>query len=346
MGGRIILNLMHQVNYHDKTAFIMQWAQLKQIKILFFSDLRRGVRFALSIMCFMWLSACEKPFPSNGLEAILKGRSFFFAPGFSDSQINQVRADFLKLASVELNTSKNPIFEKAFGSNSGESVLDFLELRTHYYFAEPSPIGDPDQSSRTAFKIAINRSSIWLSGLLTNQTQVIYIGDNVVPVRDPRIGIVSLIHYLDSERPIAQILRLQTLVHEARHSDCTGGLNDDDYDSFYQGDFSIGSQCLHGHVVCPTEHSLAGLNACDPRPWGAYSMAAVFSNAIYENCSNCTEREKQIGLMGSLDSLSRVLNRDPIDPLPLSELDLSSSTKLPSTHPLRDLGIDSTQDEK
>lgn len=295
--------------------------------------------FQLSlVLATALLSACESfDVPHNGLEPVISGRSIYFGPGFSDEQRDLIRDDFKKIESLEIKAPKDGNYNAVFGSRS-DAVLNYLERRSHYLLNGNliSEDSDTDSSSlKPNKKIAVNSGgSIWMAGVLSGQSMVVYIGDNMIPVRDSRIGMFTLYAYLDDDLKNLQVMRMQTMIHEARHSDCTGGLTEDDYNSFLEGDFSIGSKCLHGHVFCPSAHPLSGLPACDSRPWGAYTIGALFSLGVSDHCKNCDEKEKQLALMSGLDSLSRVIDLDPDKDLPRDELDLSSSTKMPANHPL------------
>lgn len=146
---------------------------------------------------------------------------------------------------------------------------------------------------------------IFLAGVINNVDLKIRFADGeTVEADSPRVGLIQLGsgyraklvqkngEAAGGEQKIWQdfkgiklpsVIRQATLLHEARHSDCTGGLTATDlepvrdatsYETFVR-DFKK-PQCTHFHVICPEDHSLAGLPACDALPWGAYSVDLIY----------------------------------------------------------------------
>ena len=104
-----------------------------------------------------------------------------------------------------------------------------------------------------------------------------------------------------------RVVRQSILVHEARHSDCTGGITAAEIESFLKKGVILNSQCGQLHVMCPKGHDLEGFPACDGAAWGAYAIGGIFSATIAKTCSNCTEDEKQAAYADAVESYSRVL---------------------------------------
>jgi hypothetical protein len=132
---------------------------------------------------------------------------------------------------------------------------------------------------------------------------------------------------------ITSALRTSTLVHEARHSDCTGGMDSDDVGRIRAGGMPASTECFYRHVDCPKGHPMAGLEACDEIAWGAYTMGALFSAALAKNCTNCSEEEKQQALMVTMDGFSRVLVLEAMMKGQLGDPDMSSSSEVRQKDP-------------
>jgi hypothetical protein len=68
--------------------------------------------------------------------------------------------------------------------------------------------------------------------------------------------------------------------------------------------------CGYGHIDCPSDSpdvAIRGaIGSCDAMAWGAYSMGAIYATEIYQNCTNCTEIEKQVANAVGADSFNRV----------------------------------------
>ena len=149
-------------------------------------------------------------------------------------------------------------------------------------------------------------------------------GDRVLELDSSHVGIIQLgAGYKEKFAP--SIVRQSTLIHEARHSDCTGGIKRSVLDDLLKGIFPENSSCGHLHVKCPAGHDYAGYMACDKGAWGAYAVEAVYGSVISKTCTNCSETEKQIALISALDSVSRVLVLDDMLAGRLGPPDMTSS---------------------
>ena len=120
-----------------------------------------------------------------------------------------------------------------------------------------------------------------------------------VMIDSPRTGILMIgeglfktrlqINRRDEESKANSLGRLQTLFHEARHSDGHGK---------HLGFF---------HAVCPKGHDYEGLNACDRNMNGPYSIGSNLMKEYIKNCQDCTESETEVMKLVWLDSLNRVI---------------------------------------
>jgi hypothetical protein len=76
-------------------------------------------------------------------------------------------------------------------------------------------------------------------------------------------------------------------MHEARHSDCTGGISNNDLailrasHNTRETDRTFNNRaCGHMHTYCPAGHTFEKYLACDDRPWGAYAIQYVYLRAL------------------------------------------------------------------
>ncbi len=230
-------------------------------------------------------------------------------------------------------------YEAAFHDSSLTAALGFVRERIKTVIAYR---GDPADQSATVGTIASNlgASLFWLwkaSPELVSATLNRYrLKGPGFPsgfYTDSRSGIVDLGLY--ARLPMVQ--RMKNLVHESRHSDCTGGISLGDLQkeremnarlqqaqaAHDQGNEplalelttqaqAIGNskqhiECGHLHAICgPESGDYAGHAACDHKAWGAYTMGAVFLNHLVNNCENCTETQHQNALMMFQDNAARL----------------------------------------
>ncbi len=158
--------------------------------------------------------------------------------------------------------------------------------------------------------------------------------DLTLAIDNPRVGLMLIgPGYLRSVKtsdgtviPIPVSYRQATLLHEARHSDCTGGLGKADLETLKKNPGSNQMEnidCLHRHVLCPAGHEYQFLPACDSKPWGAYTASAIFSAM---STQALTGQDKRIMQMKTADQLTRLLfDTDKMFSGELGPPDLSSS---------------------
>lgn len=144
------------------------------------------------------------------------------------------------------------------------------------------------------------------------------VGDNATATQlakytDPRIGEIVTVQY----GTLGVIGRIGTLVHEARHSDCTGGVKTSSLNAYIksyvkttQVSTEITGTCGHFHNICPPDSDYAGQLACDTHLWGSFAVGGMFSLLIDSKCTNCSEDEKNQGMIDAQDQLSRVTQID------------------------------------
>ncbi len=106
--------------------------------------------------------------------------------------------------------------------------------------------------------------------------------------------------------------RQSILIHEARHSDCATGLNQEDL-TFIKSKTSLREltesfkkmTCGNLHSYCPESHQYKNLPACDRMTWGAYSAGAMFAGLSTKSATSSVDR--RVMELVAADQLSRVL---------------------------------------
>ncbi|MBY0314682.1 MAG: hypothetical protein K2Q26_04140 [Bdellovibrionales bacterium] len=129
------------------------------------------------------------------------------------------------------------------------------------------------------------------------------------PLASTRAGVISLSkHYAPTYKiqgktiPNPLLPRLSIIVHEGRHSDCTGGFSANhvaqaqvaqSIDDFLAKINAPQAQCSHMHVQCPKGSQLEGVYACDKSVWNAYGVQAIYLiNATINSNMNPEEIEQ------------------------------------------------------
>jgi hypothetical protein len=269
-----------------------------------------------------------------------------FDPLLGGAERSTLNQDISKLTSYQIEADPRSYFGQAFGGGTSSDVLNYIEQRVKHVIPQNLDLdsrikargrtmvgattsGQPSSEERPRLTLMAANIGflLWLTRELNYPQELIFVsGSNEIPLDSSRNGIIELGEgYVD---PKAQReLRIATLVHEARHSDCTGGLAYEDLQLFAQGGRPSNEACGYPHVKCEPDNYLAGEIACDGIPWGAYSIEAVYSVAVNGACNNCNEQERQIAQMVALDGLSR-LKKQILDNLVEKRLpapDMSSS---------------------
>jgi hypothetical protein len=300
------------------------------------------------------LAACDN------LQTIDKQVSIKLDPALDQPTQDLIRADVHALENYQFKADPNGYYAKAFGGTTAQDALRFMGERINYMVPQqddllkrlrlgPFPIPGANDSSDDgssvndprAVVMALNiGTALWFVQLANKSpfTLNFKIGDTSVPLTSPRVGLVELgPGYTMTQTPggtqITAVIRSETLVHEARHSDCTGGLAQSDLDLINAGQMPQNHECGHLHINCPEGHPLAGLPACDDLPWGAYTIGALYAKELALSCQNCTAVERAQAVADAADSFSRVtvladmLNGKYGDP------DMSSSDQVRANDP-------------
>ncbi len=232
---------------------------------------------------------------------------------------NLVQRDLDQLArsKVRVSTTSDDRYQsrfvEIFGGTTGQDVRAYIDQRIQHFFGEadlrgayvtPNPVNtgysqnlfhqETVQAVRGASNIGMG---IWFQGLIDRNVITLHVPSTgqSLRVESPRAGIMevgpgyrySTVSNDGLEFVIPTEYRQAILVHEARHSDCTGGTteaaleiarNATDIRQFAETYPRL--SCGHMHVFCPSWHKFAGLAACDKNPWGAYAIEHVYAGAV------------------------------------------------------------------
>lgn len=219
----------------------------------------------------------------------------------------------MKTAAVsEYDQSHGGVYSAIFGGVTGVDVARYLNQRIRHFhtaaeikrardqagFSDDGAMSDPDlnEKMRSADRefIAINAGAgLFLSSVISGRVLKLRIGDQVFEGSSPRVGLMEIGKTYVTEQyvkgrpfPIPTVVRQSVLLHEARHSDCTGGVTQDlitqlrTSKNAQETDRLVKDKsCAHFHSYC-TSGDLEGIPACDDHPWGAYAIDLVFLRAI------------------------------------------------------------------
>lgn len=207
-------------------------------------------------------------------------------------------------------------FDAIFGALHGEGMKRFVTDRakqfvpiteTTFRLSPPSwrfrdwtklpppparPGGGPDRRSRMA--AANLGAEFFFQGLLDAVPVSVSFRGITMNIDNTRVGLVllgesytDLVYEGDVSYAIPARFRKEILIHESRHSDCTGGIA--------RANLAVAraatsyaelmrvypdTTCGHFHSLCPVGHSLSGIPACDDKPWGAYMMGWLYLEAF------------------------------------------------------------------
>jgi hypothetical protein len=223
--------------------------------------------------------------------------------GLSPSERTSVNQGFDSLQRYEIDGRKIRGFSDIFGGNQSSNVVSYLKQRVHYVISNSTP----------SFSRLENAASSLNDGVLASNSSVFYwyIDEYSLPqggaryvingvpqeINSSRIGVIQL---GDIFAPQSAAVQAITLVHEARHSDCPNGALRSDIVNFAQ---SSGS-AVPKNLTCGQLHSGLG----DGFAWGAYAADFIYSLAIYNTCTNCTETEKQQALINANEVQQRAFD--------------------------------------
>ncbi|MBM3383431.1 MAG: hypothetical protein FJY29_13495 [Betaproteobacteria bacterium] len=261
----------------------------------------------------------QLPPPQTGMaEQINPQLEISLDASLNDKEREYLKEDFRFAQSLKFKPETSPYFVTAFNSRAGEGILRFLDERIGHIIGPDTTVesrfsytANTGNASNKAVTIATNiGTAVWLETIAQRRSINFFTNNTSLPVNDPRIGIIKLgraysVFDENNGRPLNTVARTSILVHEARHSDCTGGLADRDFLNLASGQLPENRSCGHLHTIC-TSGDYEGLPACDGKQWGAYALGWLFANEIVKNCENCTAAMRATAEAVALDSLARI----------------------------------------
>lgn len=288
------------------------------------------------LICSLILASCGGSSGGSGSER----QENTSAEIIYDSELSRAERQALEESTESLGTyiidgSQVRRFSEIFGGTESPSVVSYFETRVKYGLSENTDllerlVLEPAPAfTQTALAIAATNPStaLWLASKISEPDNLkIRINDQLLDIDSSRIGVMLFGRVFNSLETIQQAI---VLVHEARHSDCTGGVRASDLERLRNQMDMSENTCGHFHERCP-EGPYAGQFACDSHPWGAYAVSAIYSLALAQTCSNCNETEKSIALAMHFDSASRFLHFNYDDMLDgqFGSPDMQSSTQV------------------
>lgn len=232
-----------------------------------------------------------------------------------------LRDDIAALRDMEFSVSEETLFQKIFSGTTQLDVIRYIDERINFIVPDTQDLRSRLASSRFLHDSQENNgpmvmasnigTALWLERVAGNpDVSRFRIGEQQLEITSPRVGLIMLGEGYSYR--FDTLDRVGTLVHEARHSDCTGGLSDRDRALLRRNQLPANRACGHLHVECPITHEYGGIPACDAHPWGAYAVQAVFFSAVARECLGCDEEELQLAMLVGADSASRVLILDEL----------------------------------
>ena len=246
---------------------------------------------------------------------------------------------FSSVGPAQFDTENAGLYSQIFGGPTGNDFNTYLDTRLHFYISDTdtettiSPgsamaggwAQDPDEdknlkSTNAQVGAANVGITLWLGSLFSNTPVKLNYHGQTYPIDSSRVGIMLIgPGYLESVSSegktytLPKAYRWSILAHEARHSDCTGGIGPDDIaigkNAKNAHDFAsqfTARACGHIHTYCPAGHQYHDLPACDSDPWGAYAIGAAFSRAMAKSL-NATTRDWAFMMANAIDSETRAL---------------------------------------
>lgn len=261
-------------------------------------------------------------------------------------------SSFNSLGAQQVDNQYNGRFSQIFGGQSGEDVRGFIQERLKYFLSksdivkvEPYPKYGT-QFDRDELYLGFNFGTyLWLQGLSDKIIHSVTLADGQkIVVDQSRVGI--LVFGKNFSDHILPEGRQSLLIHEARHSDCNGGLTQTQIShletqvSLYGVDHGTDraissklfpSKCGHPHRLCQ-KGSYQGLPACDSHEWGSYSVQLVFLKAVLNTISQdpTSQRWQQVYSLW-IDAKSRLeFEKHSWDAFSTMMLDTASHPELTS----------------
>jgi hypothetical protein len=309
--------------------------------------LLKKISLAIAAILGFSLSACAPPGGGSGDSG----------PDPESYKRDLLRSDLQLLNSTdssllaEYDTNNNRVLTKIFGGASGSSLLNFYNTRVSYVFTQKeienaslkisSKTGGVNAEAKLRTSGRNLGTALWYKGLVDRLDLTAMVAGHTIPITSTRVGIVEFgdgySRTDEAGTPYPPEFRNMIMLHEARHSDCTGGVTEADIDLMRNAEgtnFAAAGfnkfRCGHIHQKCPADHQYAGKEACDLHPWGAYAVGTIYIYAIlpkYKNTKVGEFLEAQ-----AIDQANRAVGRvDKMISGVYGEPDMSSSGYLGGT---------------
>ncbi|MCC7443034.1 MAG: hypothetical protein IT285_15480 [Bdellovibrionales bacterium] len=285
-------------------------------------------------------------------EAIVRAQGLQFAEALEGTRERKLVAqDLLRVSKLRIEADEtgglaDRWFNPIFGGDRSADVMRYLRERLRVVLPGDGDVSDllrvanrparihvPGKMREPALLMAVNAGvNLWWTAelLWAEKRDRLYLDlgrGRVLAVRASRDGIIQLgAGYSDR---MYRMDRMATLIHEARHSDCVGGLSREDLRRVKEDQPPRNEQCGNLHAPCPEGHAFAGMPACDAIPWGAYAVEGVYLNRVAKGCLNCKELDRQAALAGAADRFSRVFEASALLRGQRGDPDMSSRGLIP-----------------
>lgn len=247
-----------------------------------------------------------------------------------EASVDLVRADFELLKKLPIDAPAGSRFVRVFGGGDAQSVWSYLLERVHYIGAEISDAEGVDATEDSGSEGSLTFASNYGPSFFDYLYQLRYkkkrkhtrykavrlpFRDTKIAITSPRTGFVVLGKGYNT-KDLGPLGRIETWVHEARHSDCAEtppatAAGREQIRSFLNDEFAQLKPetlaCTNVHVPCPKGHPMEGEEACDRHAWGAYMIGAVFAEGILKHCKACEPALKKEALELLTDNRSRFL---------------------------------------
>lgn len=331
-GTRIVLNSYARMRWVDISTIDQACRSRRKGECVLSNRIGLEARTGLCGLCAVFLAAACGPieFPEPQYES---------KKAVVQSDLNALTDE--SAIPLQFQDSRvTELFRLAFGGTDGASIRRFIDERIQYYL-DPQDLFKSrvlpattygGWSSRSGAPTAVITDDVvdgasnlgspnWFQGVLDGDTKVLDLPRLNLQIRleSSRVGIMLIgPGYTLDPKPngvryeSTPLYRQGIIVHEARHSDCTGGLKQSDITAArsarYIDDFEATFEnlaCNHFHVTCPVGHALAGVAACDRHPWGAYAYGFLY--AVAKNGPHLSRRERELLQYAAYDSVNRLL---------------------------------------
>lgn len=246
------------------------------------------------------------------------GGSIDAQKAFSDDMkaLSGTKVTSEKVANAEIPDS----YTKVFGSASPAAVKSFIQARVKHVYAYDQLENFQVEFTSNGKTLGAGTIAQWSGGLGKNYgatrgvnyssiagnhmanpnvNVTVFTPNGPVNAQSYRVGLVGLTPgyanmevYNVSTKTTMQMPtlledRISVLVHEGRHSDC--------HDTSQIGNPNP-TNCGYGHAKC-LSGPLAGAEACESVPWGAYGIQLVYMLAIQNNYAFGTDGYRYIDQM-------------------------------------------------